>query len=913
MSNSIKTALSMKSALLLSVAATGLVLSGMAQAQETTDEEEAAVQDVIVITGIRGSLDRALDVKRNAAGFVDAISAEDVGKLPDQNIAEALQRIPGVTISRARGEGDFVSIRGLGPNFVRGTINNRTLVSTTESRDGTRSGGFESSTGRETNFDILPAEIIANLEVIKSPSASDVEGGIGGVVNVSTHRPLDLGTSAILSAKGTYRQFNDELDPSVSGFGSWVNQAGNFGVLAAVSYSERTIRDDNADSFGFATFGPDVDTNADGVADVSGLSFPFSFNPSSTLETRDRITAQGTIQYKLPDQSNFTLDVLYSERDLESRANTVIVGTCCDFFGAQPGNGITNPDGSIQVPELQIDGNSAVGFDVSAELNLPTDDQIVNDELFSIGANYEKSIGAWDFNLDLAFSDSSGELDFQRTSLNTIDEVPFSVFVEDDQLQLALQPGGPDLSDLNNFITFNADVVERFNDDQEFSAAFDITRNIDNSFLSAITVGARYRMRDVDREDRTTFNVNTDQISAAALTGTFNTGFDFVDGANVFPFSSFPFADVPTQQAFLSAANPDASFESQFSAPQSFGIDEDTIAAYIQADIDTEIGGIPIIGNAGVRLVQTRTDVTGFFQPFEILNDPNNNNLGSIVILDETITEDVIENDYINILPSLNLRAEVLPDLYLRFAAGKSVTRPTFLELAPGLSGINPTQRFANSGNPNLEAFESTNVDLGVEWYFSSGSALFGSVFVKDIDEFIGVSTNLDVDAFGVNFDSLSQPLNQGNANIVGVELGYQQTFDFGFGYIVNVTLIDSEAEFTEGVNAGESIPFTGVSDVSYNLTAFYERGGFNTRLSYSFRDDFVFLASDVFGNTLVNNDFGQLDGSISYTYNDRWTIFGNFINLTDEASRLFSDVEQQPLSFSNVGRRFEFGIRAKF
>src|SRR4051812_39147390 len=149
----------------------------------------------VVVTGIRASLAGALDTKREAAGFVDAINAEDVGKLPDQNVAEALQRVAGVAIQRSRGEGDFVSIRGLGPNFVRGTINNRSLVSSTESRDATRSGGFESSTGRETNFDLLPAEMIASIDVIKSASASQVEGGIGGVVGIKTQRPLALGNT----------------------------------------------------------------------------------------------------------------------------------------------------------------------------------------------------------------------------------------------------------------------------------------------------------------------------------------------------------------------------------------------------------------------------------------------------------------------------------------------------------------------------------------------------------------------------------------------------------------------------------------------------------------------------------------------------------------------------------------------
>jgi TonB-dependent receptor len=388
---------------------------------------------------------------------------------------------------------------------------------------------------------------------------------------------------------------------------------------------------------------------------------------------------------------------------------------------------------------------------------------------------------------------------------------------------------------------------------------------------------------------------------------------DFANGTSSYPLGSLLFGDWGRQTALLKANNPNAVFASQFSAPQSFRIGEETSAGYVQMDIATSLGRIPLKGNVGVRFVRTDTTTTGFFQPFRIDNDPNNNNLGTIVTLDPNIATTDIKNDYDNILPSLNLSAELVPDLFLRFAAGRSVTRPTFQQMAPGLSGINPTQRFANSGNPKLEAYESTNVDLGLEWYFGTGNALYASVFRKDIDKFIGIATNFNVDAFGVNFRSLSQPVNQGNADITGEEIGLQQAFAAGFGYILNATFIDSEANFTSGSNAGKTIPFEGVSKRSYNATAFYEKRGFGARLSFSDRSSYVLLSSDVFGNKLVASPYGQLDGSISYTYENRWTVFANAINLTGEAAKIYSDTPVQRLSYSYVGRRFEIGLKAKF
>jgi len=185
-------------------------------------------------------------------------------------------------------------------------------------------------------------------------------------------------------------------------------------------------------------------------------------------------------------------------------------------------------------------------------------------------------------------------------------------------------------------------------------------------------------------------------------------------------------------------------------------------------------------------------------------------------------------------------------------------------------------------------------------------------VFRKDIDNFIGVVTNLNVDKFGVNFRSLSQPENQGNAHITGEEIGVQQTLGLGLGYILNATFIDSSAHFTEGTNAGKTIPFEGVSRTSYNATLFYEKAGFSTRLSYSGRSSYVLLSSDVFANRLIAAPYGQLDGSISYTFDQRWTIFANGINLGGAADRIYSDTTLQPLSWAYVGRRYELGMKAR-
>ena len=896
-------------------------------APDTASVLETATEEIVVV-GIRASLDRSLDIKQGASGFVDAVAAEEVGKLPDHNIAEALQRIPGVAISRNRGEGDFISIRGLGPNFVRGTVNNQTLVSATESRHATRSGAVENSTGRETNFDVLPSELISRLEVVKTPSAEHVEGGIGGVVNVHTHRPLDLGNVVSGSVQATHRGFNGETDPAASGLFSR-SDGESFGIVGSAAYSERSIREDNNDSYGYWPFTLPIDSTGDGAADLPNVVLPFASNPAVYQEGRERLTLQGAFQWRPSPTTDITVNLLHSNRDVDNLGTLAEMGTCCvafGFDGALLGNGIVNDDGSPQVPDMRVVQNTAVHYSMSSQVISITDVQRIEDELFSVGLVYSLDLGYdWRVAVEAAHSTATGNLSFQRTSMQTYDNVPFALTLADRQIQMARQPGGPDLSALSNYHTRNSDAVVRVNDDAEQSVALNLTRDVEgHSWLTALKLGVRYRARGKDKHDSTVFNVNTEQFPAdgIGINNTFTVA-NFLDGDARVPFDNVLFADVDAQRAYIRRQSPSAGFDAAFSPALSYETEEDTVAGYVQVDFEGQLGTMRVLGDMGVRFVQTTQDVTGFYQPFRIDNDETTDNLGTIVTLATTIDTSVISAEYGSVLPSANLRFELAEGWFLRFAASKSLTRPTFSELAPGLRSINPTQRTATSGNPLLEAYESTNFDAGIEWYFAESSVLYASVFAKSLDNFIGTSTEVApegpghdgdgdgvedglgnaIERFGVGFASLSQPLNQGEAEITGFEIGYQHVFDNGFGYGINATAIDSEAEFVAGVNAGDTIPFEGVSDLSYNINGFYENHGTQLRLSYSYRDEFVVptLTSDVFGNTLFVDAYGQLDGQASYAVSDRYKVFLNAINLTGEQTAIFSDTAIRPVSLAHV------------
>ena len=875
---------------------------------------EAAAIEEVVVTGIRQSQAEALGIKRESVNFVDAISSEEVGKLPDKNIAEALQRVTGVAIQRGRGEGDFVSIRGLGPDFVRGTTNGRTLVSATEAWDSTLSGGFASRTGRATNFDILPSEIIDTLEVVKSPSAEQVEGGIGGVVNVRTTRPLAVGNVASATLEGTYRSFTEDVDPSGSALYSWANPERTLGVLAALAYSERDIREDFSRSFGWLNWGT-YDTDLDGAVDRTGPTFlPLANNTDVYEESRERLTFNGTLQAALDEATEVTVDVMYSERDLSHTQSSAI-------FVSLPVH-VGNEDGSWQVPAANFDGATLTSIPSAIGNENVSDRQDNRDELVTLGVNLDRQMGAWTLNLDASYARAEGSLAFDRVVLENDagagGATHFDYVVTDDGFAVT-HSGTTDLADPGNYVIRNGRVTRTENDDEEFAVRFDVTREIDGPFLAAVKAGARYRNRDkaLDRRD---FDGALGRLRLTDAGGAGHGAGDFMDGgwdSVNFRYSDLVFADIDAAHAHAVANGADIT--PRFDPLGTAAIEEETLAVYVQFDLDGDLGGVGYAGNAGLRLVHTKQDIGGFSRPFTI--DPSSFP-ASLTYTSPDNEPIAFDDDYAIVLPSLNLRFELADGLYARLAASKSLTRPTFNDLMPRAT-INPQATFdlnndgvaatASLGNPQLKPYEAVNVDIGVEWYFDDASAAYAGFFFKEIDEYIAGVTNLDVTYLGQVFDSVTQPDNQGEAQIVGVEVGVQQAFDSGLGYIVNATFTDNDAEF----DGGGDIAFPGVSDASYNLIGYYDRGPWQARVAYSYRTDFLLLPSDVFTNELHVEGYGQLDASVSYEVTDALTLFVSGLNLTASNPEVTTDIAGVGsgffLSEAHVGWRLAFGVRAAF
>lgn len=969
----------------LVAAAVAASLSPAVNAQEQTKNQQAEAEtEVIEVRGIRSSLAKSLSVKQDSTGFVDAITAEDVGKLPDNNVAEALQRVAGVAIERSRGEGDFISIRGLGRDFVNGSLNGRTLISATETFDPNFNGQTPTTTGRATNFDILPSEIVTSLEVTKSPSANQIEGGVAGAVDVKTARPLALGDKIAFSANVTNREHNDENDPSFSGLYSWSNED-NLGLLASLSYSDRSLREDFSRQFFWlptnafvAGQNPRVDTNNDGNGDanLADLWQPLSNNPEVFQESRERITAAVTAQW-VSDSSEFIFDVLYSKREVDETHQNFIhlpiaTGNLVDgATGALTGQ--VNPDGSVRVGDVfpRIENQAITSINSTLRPEVTHDVQNYEDELISVAANFRTDIAGWVASADVSYSSAEGGYDFARVRWdanngsfrhNTQTSVDgFRIRYEDTSA----------LSQLATYDLFEFDNRAATNEDEDFAIKFDFQRDLDNEYINSIELGARFNSRSKEvRTFRTVGNAGGSGLTGASA-GAFTPGASsFLNGewdSNIefssilFPDHESAYAAIRQDQARLNAIDAGSrtaeqnallSFYSAIqaapaeNAPTAYDVTEDVFALYFQANIDTEIAGMNLTGDFGIRYVDTQTETIGNASAFTIIEINGADTTGRDdfeITSSQAIT---VDNDYDHTLPSLNLKLELAEGVFARFAASETISRSPFGSYVPSFS-LNANSAdlngdlfgiALNAGNAQLQPLESRNIDLGLEYYFGDASAVYISYFNKDLSNYVVSRTlNGSITEFGgvafdltgvdgaarlnpraIPADSVTAPTNAGDGTISGIELGIQQSFESGFGYIANLTTVDSEASFQFAGEERQVIPAFGVSDLSYNVAGYYESGPFQARISYNYRDEFLNQLGGL-GGELVNDEYGQLDASLSYDLNENITLVFSATNLNDETQRIFHDLPEsgggsrQLYGQNYIGKRFTLGVRGSF
>ncbi|BFM09441.1 TonB-dependent receptor [Halioxenophilus aromaticivorans] len=869
-------------------------------------DQAAAIEEIVVEASYRASLAKAIDAERDAANARESIMAEDMGKMPDLNLAESLQRVPGVAISREGGEGRQITIRGLGPEFTRTTLNGMEVPASTDGLDS--SGGLNG--GRSFDFNVFASELFNRIDIHKTPTAAVEEGGLAGTVDLYTAKPFDNpGFNSALSIQGGYNSLTEETDPRISVMVSNTFADDTIGVLFSLASTERTVRQEG--------FGTVRWQQATGWADTSNTVVNGSFAPGYSLDNawtprlprtdyfaneQDRLGATASFQLRPTDQLELSLDLAHSNFENNRESYN---------FDAQFRS---NYDDMTPVEVFLNDAGTDIIAGQFNDVNLRTESRLtqsetdfyqtvfsakydINDNMRLSGllgvASSEFRVEQYRFNIITAERQSYG-YDFRAN--NNIAELSYGYDILDPSFYQFANP------------TLRANDVERENE----------TAKIDLEILgdsSSFRTGIIYNSRMVDSSQS---NIS-DRTTPATLTGlTQEVPVDDF-GTRLSAPSGFPRSFLVNNFGATIAAYQIGGWETDETSGNTWRVEEETLGAYFEFDTESELFGRTLRTNAGLRIVETSSTMQG------------------AVAFNDGVVPVTVENTYVDVLPSINFAWEVTEDLQMRLNFARNLSRPGLGSLTPtsSYSGVNGT---LSGGNPELDPMRAESVDIAAEWYFAEESLLGATLFYKDIESFIASDTverildpvyaNLVLN--DVEYDpntwqpvtepwTHTQPINNDGAKVKGFELAYQQPFSFlpapfnHLGFTGNYTWVQSESEYGTGSDL-VTADLIGLSENSLNLTLYYETETYGARLSMNDRDDYNTRVPGRNGNSIeATSGYTQYDLSAFYNINDNITLTLEAINIFDEKERLYVGEENRVREYNHTGAQYFLGLRAAF
>ncbi|AVT48786.1 TonB-dependent receptor [Shewanella baltica] len=919
--------------------------------------DEAANIERIEVKGYSKSLIDSLDAKRYGDTVSEQLSADDLGALPDVSMADALTRLPGISAVRTGGQAAEINIRGMSGGFVFSTLNGREQVSTS----GTRS----------IEFDQYPSELISSAAVYKSPKASLIEGGVAGTVELQTVSPLqsDKDHSFLVNARGMY---NDRA--------SEVYGADEYGHRLSMSYQGKFFDDTVGVALGYARLKqPSVATQFIGLAyndskEVDGLandtkgpidapaneyiSEGFELQHLGGVEIRNGY--MGAIEWAPRDNFKLKADAFLSRFDSESFAR----GFRVKFGGS--GAAIANP---------VLDGNSVIGGTFNRTSKSYTRVETVNDdnqdfdEVNSFGLNADWQVTDR-LNVAADFSYSSAKSNFRNGLLwaNVAVDANADTPVFDDNVSISYQLNGLNLPDVgfnqaDAFTDLDRVMVSKYgiypyeNEDAVKAYRLDFKYDLENDYISSVEFGVRYSDRNYSNR-RSVFEYGNDGAFSSAepplkLTSDMASVVDWQGEFSYFP--SYLAIDLDAAlaawfpegipQPVQTWGNADGVLDAKgyttnysWTVLQSGEVFEKVFAAYAMVNFDTEIGGIPVTGNLGLRRVETDQSAT------VLENVGAHPELGAQYIVDDL---GIVNNyyapkikgiDYVDYLPSLNLSFKITEDSQIRLAAAKVMSRPPINRLAGDASATANSDGVINgssTNNPYLKPFYADQYDISYEKYFDEG-AFVAALFYKNIDSFIDTVaiTNFDFKGNGFNVpDYIVDPVtgvqtstsngtyttamnNAEGGYIRGLELAYTQVFASlpdlfsGLGFNASYSYTESEVQSITslgGDSATQSLP--GLSNNVFSATLFYGYEGFETRISARYRDAFV-SEQVAINDQVVNFDSETvMDYQASYQVTDGLNVLFQVNNLTDEPTKSYFGTEQKTGTLQYFGREFFLGF----
>ncbi|MBL4908542.1 MAG: TonB-dependent receptor [Alteromonadaceae bacterium] len=849
-----------KSALLVSA----LIVPVLSYAQKNDTKENAKPKakteevEVIQVRGIRGSVVQSLNTKRFSNSIVDAVTAEDIGKFPDQNVAESLQRITGVSITRSFGEGERVSIRGTTASQNRTLLNGQAVGSADWWTNSAASRGF--------NYTMLPSEIIASLEVYKTPEADIDEGSIGGTVIVNTRKPFDLDANKISgSILAQYSDVSGNTDPQLSGLYSWKNKDETFGALISLVRQERDLRRDGIESWSW--------TKRD-ITLENGTEYKDIYSPGgggSAMFSQKRIRTGGNVslQYRPNDATEVTFNALSSTLEMNNENQNFL------WLPGYGGSQYTD----LTIIDHPIAGQMAVGGTIGLSPdgnNILDETKVRNSKLKT--ESYDLKVvnegNVWTSSVHLGYTKGSGGSQADRSvgwGGNTVHSFDASD-AKDIKTSYATDPADGRKWNLD-YLRYDSNNAK----DDENYIQVDFERSIDLGIFSAVKFGAKYRDHSRFNTKHTTDN-RTD-LNWNLADYSLNMPSDFLSGQG----SNGTLRDYALTNSALIRQQGDAlGWDYRLLKASTFDINEKITAGYIKADID----GDGIRGNVGVRVVYTDQSSGAYVGA-----------TGAEIWTNEG-------TNYLDILPSLNLAADLSDDLILRMSAARVMSRPDYAKMTSSTSYNKETQT-GTGGNPNIDPYRATQFDLGLEWYFSDAGIISAVVFLKDIQSFIDAKESLEV--FEGTEILINRPINGKGGTIQGLEFGYQQEIYQGIGISVNYTYVDGQAKDSNG----NTVTIPGNSDHTVNLSAYFENDDFSGRVSYNYRTGY----DTGEGWPGYVDDYGQVDANLSYNFNENISFVLEGINLTDEKTFSYQEkgIKQALTGYYRDGRRVIAGVRFNF
>jgi iron complex outermembrane receptor protein len=896
--------------------------------QDTVEESDDGAMEEVVITGIRGSLQRSLVEKRDSDSHIEVISAEDIGKMPDRNIADSLQRVPGVTISAASAnegafdENDRVSMRGTSPSYTQTLVNGHNIASGdwfVLNQTGT--------VGRSVSYSLLPSELVEQVIVQKSYEAKLVEGGLTGSINIKTHSPLnfDAGITFTGNVGLVYADLPSETDPQLSGLFNWKNDNATVGVMVQAFSQKRHLRRDGQEVLGYNVMA-DSDAAAVAYPELEGVLYPTLIGSALFEQKRERTGGQVTVEFAPTDDLTIVIDGFKSELKASNyNRNYMLWGAATIQRGAVPDAGFVVRDNTLVeadfsdptkqygiYDQISRPGDKSSAQYISAEIEWNINNQWTvwaqGGTSKGRGKTPTQDVAEWDLGLGTGASWALNGVGVADWNLGSTDTSQPGTPLEDVKLDWIFGYQDVDVKDKEDWLQFDSNVV------------------MDRGPLSSIDFGIRGA-----KHER-----NLDQVTAqgpACIDSSGNVvAFDWsqqfwcpegtrspADPAN-WPngFENYPSdfgnglnGDIPRDVWYYSPeqladynvmTNRDP--VTRFYYPGVYGLEEKSKAAYTQFNFHRDRW----TGNLGLRYVRTEEEVTNYINTSA--DDPDAITTSAFGPYKAVVTE----NTYNDWLPTANIRFELNEDMDLRFAATRTLARADYSALAGSVSLTPPAVEggigSGSGGNPDLEPITSTNLDASWEWYFADRALLSASIFYMDIDNYVALGQETrsiftidEQHPEGQFVDYLlTVPVNSG-AKVKGFELAWQQPIGENWGFMANYSYADGDTD--------DDRPMLGTSKNTFNIGGFFETDTFSARVSYNFRSSFYSGLDRA--TAFFQDDIQSVDASLAYAFNDHFVLSLDGRNLTNERVDYYAESKERPRSSYINGRQYYLNLRFYF